>query len=118
MKLEVGMYCYNKTNRRLGIGKIVTEPDEYNNLIVKYKVIIENVSIGNIVAKFNIIDLIETGDYVNGQVVTQIIPNNRKIDPSTMIYTGTNHVVGLYNEDIEDVMTKEQFEQMKYRIGE
>lgn len=116
--MKKGMYCYNKTNRRLGIGKIVTEPDEYNNLIVKYKDIIENVSIGNIVASFNIIDLIEEGDYVNGQVVTQIIPNNRKIDPSTMIYTGTNHVVGLYNEDIENVRTKEQMEQISYKIGE
>lgn len=23
MELEVGMYCYNKTNRKLGIGKII-----------------------------------------------------------------------------------------------
>lgn len=117
MKLEVGMYCYNKTNRKLGIGKII-DFQSNNNVNIRYKNSIELASIGNVIASFNIIDILEFGDYVNGQVVTQIIPNNRKTDPSTMIYTGTNHVVGLYNEDIEDVITKEQFEQMVYKVGE
>lgn len=121
MKLEVGMYVRleNDVEDIVIINKIshVFETSiltENDGSIYQGEYTKENV----IKASYNIIDILEKGDYVNGQVVTQIIPNNRKTDPSTMIYTGTNHVVGLYNEDIEDVITKEQFEQMKYRIGE
>lgn len=117
MKLEVGMYV--RTDNGI-IGKIYEEIGDMftykdsNRDYITYDLLHSEI----IKASYNIIDILEVGDYVNGQVVTQIIPNNRKTDPSTMIYTGTNHVVGLYNEDIEDVITKEQFEQMKYRIGE
>lgn len=66
----------------------------------------------------NIIGILELGDYVNGQVVTEIIPENRKVEPSTMIYTGTNYYVGLYNEHIDTIVTKEQFESMEYKLGD
>ena len=115
MKLEVKENMYYRT-RGGAIEKIVSLED-FNER--EYKLngfYIDKVAITK--ASYNIIDILEEGDYVNGQVVTQIIPNNRKIDPSTMIYTGTNYVVGLYNEDIENVRTKEQMEQISYKIGE
>lgn len=71
MNLEVGMHCYNKTNRKLGIGKIISF-QRNNNVNIKYKNDIELVSVGNIEASHNIIDLIEEGDYVNGLPVTRI----------------------------------------------
>lgn len=58
MKLEVGMYCYSKTNRKMGIGKIISFQSN-NNINVKYKNDIELVSMGNLEASYNIIDLIE-----------------------------------------------------------
>lgn len=69
-------------------------------------------------ASYNIIDILEVEDYVNGQIVTQIIPNNRKKEPSTMIYTGTNYYVGLYDENIKSIVTKESMEQMAYKVEE
>ena len=34
--LSVGMYCYNKTNRKLGIGKII-DFQSNNNVNIRYK---------------------------------------------------------------------------------
>lgn len=67
-------------------------------------------------ASYNIIDVLEVGDYVNGQIVTQIIPNNRKKEPSTMIYTGINYYVGLYDENIKSIVTKESMESVTYYV--
>lgn len=71
MKLELGMYCYDKTNRKYGIGKII-EIRQRNNYVIECKNGIVLVSCGNLVASHNIIDLIEVGDYVNGDIVIGI----------------------------------------------
>lgn len=70
---------------------------------------------------FNIIDLIEVGDYVNGYRVLDIMEN---------MQTGTIHLemtldynnpeIGdctIYNKDIKSIVTKEQFEHEKYIVG-
>ena len=63
-------------------------------------------------ASFNIIDLIEVGDYVNGEKVTKLI--DRKIyhenlnDPYYDIY--------FENKDIKSIVTKEQFNRCKYVV--
>ena len=75
MKLEVGMYCYNKTNRKLGIGKIINF-QRNNNVNIRYKNDIELVSIGNVIANNEIISLIEVGDYINGLPV-RIVEEDR-----------------------------------------
>ena len=68
---------------------------------------------------FNIIDLIEVGDYVNGEEITYI---NKK-----GILTSDNYELDMFedltrkeftNEDIKSVVTHEQFENMKYVVGE
>lgn len=55
----------------------------------------------------NIIDLIEVGDYVNGECVINV--------DDIEIYTRDSMYL---NEDIKSVLTHEQFSQMEYRIGE
>lgn len=63
---------------------------------------------------YDIIDLIEVGDYVNGYRVDLIdeIDGRKYLDLHYMEcewrYT--------FNEDIKDVVTKEQFELMKYEV--
>lgn len=63
-------------------------------------------------ASFDIIDLIEVGDYVNGEKVTKLI--DRKIyhenlnDPYYDIY--------FENKDIKSIVTKEQFNACKYVV--
>lgn len=120
MKLEVGMYVRTKNYNHIPsyINKIIKTTDDYvkleNQKDTHYSWEKEDI----LKARYNPIDLIEVGDYVNGQIVVEIIPENRKVEPSTMIYTGTNYYVGLYNEDIETVVTREQFESMSYKVGE
>lgn len=114
MKLEVGMYCYNKTNRKLGIGKIINFQCN-NNVNIKYKNDIELVSIGNVIASFNVIDILKVGDYVNGLPISK---TSEYIDT----YEKYIELYGSYsdweNEDIKSVITHEQMEQMAYKVGE
>lgn len=57
-----------------------------------------------------IIDLIEVGDYVNGELVQDIV----KYEDDKFINTGFEH----YRiEDIKSVLTKEMFEQIEYKIN-
>ena len=113
MKLEIGIYCFNKTNRKLGIGKIINFQSN-NNVNIKYKNDIELVSVGNIVASHNIIDLIEVGDYVNGYKVTLIASDKRCLyaedDEGYLIET-------IETNNIKAIVTKEQFESMSYKVG-
>lgn len=113
MKLEVGMYCFNKVNRKQGIGKIFSEPTKYNNVAIEYKDEIFVVSVGNIVASHNIMDLIEVGDYVNGDKVNRI---SKDINKTLYVETGFMNDI-LYLKNIKSIATKEQFESMQYKIN-
>lgn len=61
----------------------------------------------------NIIDLIEEGDYVNGYKVDDI-------EKGKLIIGNTTEVVEqiVENEDIETIVTKEQFENIEYKVEE
>ena len=126
MKLEVGMYCYNKTNRKLGLGKIISFQSN-NNVNIKYKNDIELVSIGNVIASFNIIDLIEVGEAFKFKELRTHISNKS----NTKYYE--NYIFDVHNEEelevikreikqgkikLLEILTKEQFEQMSYKVGE
>ena len=120
MKLDVGMYV--RTN--FGIKKIY----EIDNNKTKWKYLYKlkkqdddgSVNLGalcddDIVGEpsFRITDLIKIGDYVNGNPVCQI---KKEEYGRTWIYTDSNYKYGYLEEDIVDVVTKEQFENMKYVI--
>ena len=66
-------------------------------------------------ASFNIIDLIEVGDYVNGEKVTSAEPVDKN-DTDRYLGFGDYDYYIHDNEDIKDVVTKEQFEAMKYVV--
>lgn len=57
----------------------------------------------------NIIDLIECGDYVNGQYVEKI--NQYENGKFITVLTGI-----IDEQDIETILTKEQYEQNSYRV--
>lgn len=129
MKLEVGMYCRYKDFRgKVKINKIkkIQEADE----VVKY----DYISFGNdgilkldiIKASFNIIDLIEVGDIL-------VDDTNRKlevyydeeldylyvqcIDGDNNLYCESIRKQSFIN-NIKAIVTKEQMEQMSYKIKE
>lgn len=120
--MKVGMYCYNKTNRKLGIGKIDWFEDN-NNVCIRYKNAIQIVSVGNIVASFDIFDLIKVGDIITTNnlcgEVTKIVEHKREIidKENNQIYTTCYDGESCNIRDIKSIVIKEQFEETKYEIG-
>lgn len=122
VKLEVGMYCYNKTNRKLGIGKIIGFQTN-DNVVIKYKSDIGLASAGNLVASHNLIDLIEEGDYVNGYKVDNIeFDYSENVSPKrTFVDVDINDNMGFRptyfkNIEIKSIATREQFKSMQYEV--
>ena len=120
MKLEVGMYV--RLDRNQGIAKI-DEYDEENNIYSLDKYIYDEYGDGTfcldtedvIKASYNLIDLIELGDYVNGLVVTRICFDGETSEKYLNMYGSVSE---WNNEDIKSIVTKEQFNSMKYEVGE
>ena len=63
-------------------------------------------------ASYNIIDILEIGDYVNG---CKVIKNTLKDGGNIVIVQGGNCFT---SEEIKSIVTKEQFEQMAYKVVE
>ena len=64
-------------------------------------------------ASYNIIDILEVGDYVNGHRVEEIDFENEEIFTDSEYYCG---IVEFNN--VKSVITHEQMEQMAYKVGE
>lgn len=123
MKLEVGMYVRGKYYQYRGkIGKIIKN---YNNdLEIAYKDGILKTNVGSFIddnydingkqykASYNIIDLIEAGDYINGLQVNKIVDDK----PIHEDYNDPFYSFGWENEEIKSVITHEQMEQMAYKV--
>lgn len=128
MKLEVGMYVRGKYYSYRGkIGKIIKN---YNNdLEIAYQDGILKTNVGSFIddnydingkqykASYNIIDLIEEGDYVNGCYIQEIksLKDNVMV---CMLDSDYEFLSEITNNEIETIVTKEQFEQMEYKVGE
>ena len=63
-------------------------------------------------ASYNIIDLIEVGDYANGY---KVIHRTKSL---LGFEDGQDGDWYLSNENIKSILTKEQFSSMEYRLGE
>lgn len=113
MKLKEGMYI-----RYLGnIDKIIAVIiDEHNSNLNRVYAENETVFFSEIEkASFDLIDLIEVGDYVNGYKVLFIdkdLGNTKNIK----CIDNSEERACFYEEDIKDIVTKEQFEAMKYVV--
>ena len=72
----------------------------------------------------NIIDLIEVGDYVNGHKVNYINKDREHFNISfgdegfNLKSKFNSDIYWLSKEDIESIVTKEQFETMEYKLEE
>ena len=73
----------------------------------------------------NVIDLIEVGDYVNGDRVKALkgdIDSHKINNEEDVIYTeyinDYDEWCGYEEDEIKSILTKEQFESMEYKIGE
>ncbi len=132
MELKKGMYVRFKDNKSIQyIGKLINI-NEYREPCFKYAIEVnwydDYIFIGNkdIVGEpsFDIIDLIKTGDYVNGHKVINIIEadvcgdeelSSKKIIIEQSSPLAYNRTI-LSDEAIEDIVTKEEFEARKYVV--
>ena len=118
MELEVGQFARLKSGY---ICKIINindfrEPNMKYGVEANYLKDVMFIGDDDVVkASYNIIDILEVGDYVNGNPVCIIKEDehNRK-----WIYTDSNYKYGYLEEDIKSILTHEQMEQMAYKVGE
>ena len=106
MELELGMYVRTKKGK---IYKFESNNSMAKNGAKKYMV---NCS-------YNIIDLIEVGDYVNDYKVSFKGNDYRPfVQCDYPVEEGTINHYRFYEETIYSIVTKEQFESMSYKVGE
>lgn len=118
MKLEVGMYArlQNDAENIVIINRIAnvfetTILTENDGSIYQGEYTKENV----IKASYDIIDILEVGDYVNGYKITDIDCYEYEKE----LFFDTNQIISTFvNEDIKSIVTKEQFEKMAYKVGD
>lgn len=117
MKLELRENMYYRTYSGF-INKIISIKDynerEYllNGFYINKKDTIKK-------ASYNIIDILEVGDYVNGNKV-DFTNNNNKLsyeDKCIGFYDGDGDIT-LFENGIKSVVTHEQMEQMAYKVEE
>ena len=120
--MKVGEYVRFKTlSREIKIGKVIEiiEPDiESMKKFCVYDLDNNEATVDDYVIKSspNIIDLIEVGDYVNGEKVIRTF-NPTFLSMGELPYVITDK--SKYEpQEIKSIVTKEAFESMKYRIGE
>lgn len=112
MELKVGMYVRYTRGAINGcvppkIAKLVDCSDYVLVSIDNGQVILRN---DVIKASYNIIDLIEVGDYVNGLPVV----HNAKENGGNIVIVSNGSP---YNEEnIKSIVTKEQFNSVKYEV--
>ena len=136
MKLEVGMYVRTKNGNirkivELTNTKFIDKPDYYVDKVLidieqnerEDTIYMEKWLFNEDIVKSspNIIDIIEVGDYVNGLKVSSVGGTyyGRK-DKAIYCDYCENKETGkwtmIYDDEIKSIVTKEQFESMKYEV--
>ena len=127
--IETGEYARMKSGEILKITGTCYEIDDYK--IYKtdrnYTIVEDEIKSHS----KNIADVIEAGDFVNGEKVVAIFEVYPEVYPGEVLvskrvlteyrtaqYTGLDLQYYLYEEDIKSVLTHEQYEQNCYRLEE
>lgn len=126
MKLELKENMYVRTKDGI-IDKILKLNKSYVKG-VSQKDELYAYDIDNIVkASFNIIDILEVGDYVNGHEVEEVNNNLNEhkgtcnsLDTYLWAVNDSDEFkeIVIFENDIKSIVTKEQFENVEYRIGD
>lgn len=109
MKLKENMYIRTKNgiiNKIISIKNLDERACLLNGFYINKDAIKKS--------SYNIIDILEVGDYVNGSWVNDIVDGK----PIHEDYNDPFYSFGWENEDIKSVITHEQMEQMAYKVGD
>lgn len=124
-KIEVGEYIKFKDNSIDRIKEIInTHGNRKLIAFEKRNSYLSDLGLKKQIVKHskNIIDLVEEGDYVNGYKVLEI-RKHFEVQPyriSIMVYKTKDAEFwkSIEEQDIEDIVTHEQFDSVKYKVGE
>ena len=119
--MKVGDYVRTKNGE---IGKLVNvevyyvlgqnDKDKFSCVLFNNSYVPCIVSNDFIIKKGQLIDLIEVGDYVNGEKVTKVVLDSIECNYIELDYSYNKHLIR--NKDIKSIVTKEQFESMEYKV--
>lgn len=127
MEIKLGMYVRTKN----GIAKIIGFTKNYTNYFrLDRNIMDEEDYLGSLIycyrfyekqilkASNSTIDLIEVGDYVNGLRINSITEADKNNDVRLVWHLNTygDDDISFSNEEIKSIVTKEQFESMKYIV--
>lgn len=118
--MRVGDYCYIKgISRDYGIGKITQLNSGYSSnggelIDIQFKHSKHSVPKINVISSPNIIDLIQRGDFINGDQISAVEVSD--IDGIKRAFNCEYETICYTNEIIKSVVTKEQFEAMQYNL--
>ena len=110
MKLEVGKFARLKSGY---IVKVLNVKDDWIETDTKF--ITRTFPKDFVKASYNIIDILEVGDYVNGSPICSFKTDEKD---RIWIYTDSNYKCGYLEKDIKSIVTHEQMEQMAYKVEE
>lgn len=117
MKLEVGMYV--RTND--GYINKIKKVNQFNVLVYGRDLFGEELNIPNneiTKASYNIINILEVEDYVNGKKIINVILEDicgNEILDNQHIFTKDGEI---FENEIETIVTHEQMEQMAFKVEE
>lgn len=123
MKLEVGMYCrYKNFQNKIKIGKIceIIPADDmivYDYIILEHDGLLEHDIIN---ASFDIIDLIKKGDIIRYRI-DKVSLETKGYLTGVIDITDEEMIEGIKedkNYHVLQILTKEQFEEMSYKVKE
>lgn len=126
VKIEKGMYVRTKCNdfcNMIVIRKVEEKSEDDNGFFIDDYIIDtygdeQNYLQENDISKcsYDLIDLVEEGDYVNGAKVVQI---GKSIEGRKYITTEAYHKINygnIFSNEIKSIVTKEQFESISYKV--
>ena len=112
MKIKENEFIRTKTGK---IDKVINNNYYMSQYIECEKRIVEEENI--VKHSFNIIDLIEVGDFVNGMKVDDISKIQRFNKPiQKCLWANINDGYDIINEEIKTILTKEQMEANQYVV--
>lgn len=115
MKLELKENMYYRTYSGF-INKIISIKDYNEREYLLNGFYINKDTIKK--ASYNIIDILEKGDCVNGNEIGYIDDCEGAMRQFYYNYENPNKDVGHWYEEIKIIITHEQMEQMGYKVGE
>lgn len=112
-EIEVGEYIRDKDGLIIKVNEI-QEYQEEDDIWYEEKILKGTWKSMIVKHSFNIIDLIEEGDYVNGEKIIEILDNNETYNGEKLVCSIRTN---FGEEDIKTIVTKEMMKSIEYRIN-